>query len=220
MIEAVVLDLDGLIIDSEPLWKESEKIVFKKVGINLTTEMCMQTTGLDTTDVVKYWHRKFPWKNTTFEEVKNDIENTIGELIIDKGKPKKGLYEIIDFFEMKKIPLAVASSSVLNIIEVVLKKFDIIDRFKVIHSSEKEILGKPHPAVYITTANELGIDTAHCLAFEDSFYGLLSAKSARYKAVVVPDENEQDDPRLCFADLKLKSLEDFNEAHFNLLNAH
>jgi mannitol-1-/sugar-/sorbitol-6-/2-deoxyglucose-6-phosphatase len=220
MIEAVVLDLDGLIIDSEPLWKESEKMAFKKVGIELTTEMCMQTTGLDTNDVVKYWYRKFPWKKTTHIEVKKDIENKIGDLIMKKGVPKNGLHEIIAFFENKKLPLAVASSSVLSIIEVVLKKFDILGKFNVIHSSENEILGKPHPAVYISTAHKLGIDPAHCLAFEDSFYGLLSAKSARYKAVVVPDENEHDDPRLCFADLKLKSLAEFTETHFNLLNAH
>ena len=219
MIEAVVLDLDGLIIDSEPLWKESEKIAFKKVGIELTTEMCMETTGLDTTDVVKYWYRKFPWQNTPHEEVKDDIEQTIMNLILKKGQPKEGLHKIIDFFEKKDVPLAVASSSILSIIEVVLKKFAIKDKFTVIHSSEKELLGKPHPAVYITTANKLAIDPAHCLAFEDSFYGLLSAKSARYKAVAVPDENEYDDPRLCFADLKLKSLRDFNDAHFNLLNA-
>jgi sugar-phosphatase len=220
MIEAVVLDLDGLIIDSEPLWKESEIIAFKKVGVELTTEMCMQTTGLDTNDVVKYWHRYKPWTNKSLEEVKHDIESIIVDLIEQKGQLKEGVYDTIHFFKKKQLPLAVASSSIKNLIEVVLKKFDIIHEFEVIHSSENEVLGKPHPAVYISTAQKLRKDPSHCLAFEDSFYGLLAAKSARYKAVAIPDDEGYNDPRLSFADLKIKSLTDFTEAHFNFLNAH
>lgn len=219
MIEAVVLDLDGLIIDSEPLWKEAEKQAFKKVGIELTTKMCMQTTGLDTTDVVKHWYKYQPWTNVSHDEVKNDIESNITDLILEKGEPKDGLFGVIQFFRKKHIPLAVASSSIIKVIKVVLEKFNIMDLFEVIHSSENEVLGKPHPAVYITTAQKLGKDPSHCLAFEDSYYGLLSAKSARYQAVVVPDEEGDEDPRLCFADLKLKSLTSFTEEHFNFLNA-
>lgn len=219
MIKAVVLDLDGLIIDSEPLWKEAEQKAFKEVDIELTTEMCSQTTGLDTSDVVKYWYGKSPWNNKSHNEVKEDIETSIMDLILEKGEAKKGLYEVIDFFTNKNIPLAVASSSIRSVINVVLKKLDITHHFQVIHSSENEILGKPHPAVYISTAKKMNVDPSECLAFEDSFYGLLSAKSARYIAVAVPEHDEYNDPKFGFADLKLKSLDDFTADHFNLLNA-
>ncbi len=218
MIRAIVLDLDGLIIDSEPLWKEAEIAAFKEVDINLTTEMCSQTTGLDTNDVVNYWYNYQPWDTLSHNELKALIEKNLIELVRQEGKAMPGVYEIIKFAKEKQLKLAVASSSVTEIIHEVLKKLDIISEFDIIYSSEHEERGKPNPAVYLTTAEKLGFQPSECLAFEDSFFGLLAAKSARYKAVVVPEEKEYDNPRLGFADLKLKSLVEFSELHFNLLS--
>lgn len=218
MIKAIILDLDGLIIDSEPLWKKAEMAAFKKVGINLNTEMCSQTTGLDTNDVVKHWYDYQPWDTLSFEEVKNLIEKNFIDLVHKEGKAMPGLHSVINLAKNKNLPLAVASSSVTEIIYAVLNQLKIFDAFDVIHSSEHEKLGKPNPAVYLKTAEELNIHSTECLAFEDSFFGLLAAKSARCKAVVVPEKEEFDNPKFSFADLKLKSLIEFSEDHFNLLS--
>lgn len=61
MIEAVIFDLDGLLIDSEPLWQEAEILVFKQVNLLLTSELCRQTQGLRIDEVVDYWYRQYPW---------------------------------------------------------------------------------------------------------------------------------------------------------------
>ena len=218
MIKAIILDLDGLIIDSEPLWKEAEKAAFKRVGLDLTTKMCSQTTGLDTNDVVKYWYNYQPWDTLSFDEMKSLIESNLVDLVRRDGKAMPGVNSVIKFAKNKNLPLAVASSSVTEIIHAVLKQLDIFEEFEVIYSSEREKQGKPNPAVYLTTAEKLNVSPTECLAFEDSFFGLLAAKSARCKAVIVPGKEEFDNPKLGFADLKLKSLIEFSEDHFKLLS--
>ena len=133
MIQGVVFDLDGVIIDSEPLWKIAEKKVFKTVGIELTTDMCRQTTGLDNISTVRYWNAYRPWKNKKLEQVASEISDEIKSLILQFGKPKKGVTKIIGLFSDLCIPLAVASSSDMKIIDAALEKIKLRDKFAAIH---------------------------------------------------------------------------------------
>jgi len=73
MIESVIFDMDGLLIDSEPLWQEAEIELFKSVGIELTPDLCRQTTGLGINDAIKYWYEKYPWQDVDIEELKSEI---------------------------------------------------------------------------------------------------------------------------------------------------
>jgi beta-phosphoglucomutase-like phosphatase (HAD superfamily) len=218
MIKGVVFDLDGVIIDSEPLWKIAEKKVFKTVGIKLTTDMCRQTTGLDNISTVRYWNAFRPWKNKTPEQVASEISDEIKSLILQHGKPKTGVTKIIGLFSDLNIPLAVASSSDMKIINAALEKIKLRDKFAAIHSSEFEKFGKPHPAVYISAARLLHVMPEHCLAFEDSFFGALAAKSARMKVVAVLEGKDYTGSRFDFTDLKIKSLDSFGAHEFKILN--
>jgi sugar-phosphatase len=118
------------------------------------------------------------------------------------------------------IKMALASSSPMMLIDTFLEKFEIQSFFKVKHSAEFEEYGKPHPGVYITTAKKLGVHPSLCLAFEDSFNGLLAAKSAMMKAVVVPDSGHFPEERFAIADLKIRSLEEFGEKEFMKINGN
>ena len=89
MKNAVIFDMDGLLIDSEPLWKEAEIEVFKTVGIDLTEQSCEQTVGLRIDEVVKLWHSRHPWQNKTINEVTQQINNCMIRLIKEKGVAKK-----------------------------------------------------------------------------------------------------------------------------------
>lgn len=218
MIKGVVFDLDGVIIDSEPLWKIAEKKVFKTVGIELTTDMCRQTTGLDNMSTVRYWHAFRPWNNKTPEQVASEISDEIKSLILQLGKPKKGVMKIIELFSNLNIPLAVASSSDMKIIDAALEKIKLRDKFAAIHSSEFEEFGKPHPAVYISAARLLQVKPENCLAFEDSFFGALAAKSAMMKVVAVLERKDFTGSRFDFTDLKIKSLDSFGMHEFEVLN--
>lgn len=218
MVKAVILDMDGLLIDSEPLWEEAELIVFSKLDVPLVAEMTKQTMGLRVDEVVQYWFTRYPWKDITQKEVEAQIVNKVIELVIKKGNSRKGVNEFIAIFKRKGLPLAIASSSNTDIINAVIGKLGISKDIDIIHSAEHEPYGKPHPAVYITAAEKLGILPQYCLAFEDSPNGVLAAKAARMKCVAVPDEKLKKDKRFYIADKVINSLLEFTEEDLNDLS--
>ncbi len=220
MIKAVLFDMDGLLIDSEPIWQEVETKVFSTVGINLTEEMCKETMGFRLDEMVAHWYNFKPWSNSknAIKEIESNILDELVKKILCDAKPMPGVLESIRFFEEKNIPMAIASSSPLMVIEAVVKRFNLNEKFQLLHSAESEKYGKPHPAVYINTAHKLNVLPQESLAFEDSFNGLLSAKSARMKTVAIPDKKEFNNERFSIADFKLKSLLNFKEEHWNALN--
>ena len=146
MIDTVIFDMDGLLIDSEPLWGQAMREVFASVGVELSMELASHTTGLRTAEVVDYWHNYFKWKGKSTEQVTNEIIDSVTDKIIKKGKPMKGLDYILDFFEKRKFKMGLASSSPLRLIDAATTHFGIKDRFQVISSAEFESHGKPHPA--------------------------------------------------------------------------
>jgi sugar-phosphatase len=88
-----------------------------------------------------------------------------------------------------------------------LHRLGIVDDVTTWHSAEFEPYGKPHPAVYLTTAAKLGVDPVDCLAVEDSFNGAIAAKAARMRVVVIPEAPHRDSPRWGFCDARLDSLD-------------
>ncbi len=219
MIKSVIFDFDGIIIDSEPLWMEAEIKVFKSVGVHLNTELCRQTTGLNTVDSIQHWFDAYPWKNKSKFMLYKEIMETILELIVEKAELMEGFLDVMQLMTDKNLPLAVASASPLRLISAALKKFDLAEYFKIINCGDHEDIGKPHPALYLGAARKLGVEPVHCLAFEDSFNGAISAKSARMKLVAVPDAHDFASTRFDFADLKIASLKDFTNDQFERINS-
>lgn len=209
MIKAVILDMDGLLIDSEPIWEEAEVAVFSKVGVPLTLSMTRQTMGLRVDEVVEHWFKRYPWTGTEKETVQMEIIQEVIKLIKEKGVAKPGVRELISQVKKENLPLAVASSSFTEIINAALEKLDIKNQIDLIYSAEFEPKGKPHPGVYLTTAKKLNVLPQYCLAFEDSPNGLAAAKAANMKCIAVPDEKVIGDKRFSIADRILNSLLDF-----------
>jgi mannitol-1-/sugar-/sorbitol-6-/2-deoxyglucose-6-phosphatase len=218
MIEAVIFDMDGVLIDSEPLWKKAEQKIFKTVGIELNDELCRKTTGLDNSSTVNFWYSQKPWTTKSIAEVADEISAEVLSLFLSDNFIKQGVENLIGFFVSKKLPLAVASSSEMKFINTVLEKLKLKDKFAAVYSSEYEDYGKPHPGVYISTARRLDKKPENCLAFEDSFYGALAAKAARMRVVSVLDEKDFVNTKFDFTDLKIKSFNDFTEKEFDFLS--
>lgn len=211
MLTTVIFDMDGLLIDSEPLWGEAMKEVFDGMDIHLTPQHYAQTTGLRTSEVVDHWYHVFKWKSKSALEVTDEILDNVTDKILKQGVAMKGLKYILEFFKEKEFKMGLASSSPMKLIQKILTQLDIRSYFDAIHSAEHEDYGKPHPAVYLACAAELDSLPIECLVFEDSVNGLIAAKAARMKVVVVPEVHRRDDPRYVLADLKLDSLDEFGE---------
>ncbi len=219
MINAVIFDFDGIIIESEPLWIEAEIKVFETIGITLTPELCRQTTGLNTQDSIQYWYNIHHWTGKSKFQIYKEIMEAMQILILEQVDLKEGFLDVLQFFVDKKMPMAVASASPLKLITTALKKFHLFEYFNIINSGENEETGKPHPALYLGAARKLGVDPVNCLAFEDSFNGAISAKAARMKLIAVPEKHDFDTTRFDFADLKIASLKDFKPKDFEHLNS-
>jgi sugar-phosphatase len=218
MIEAVIFDMDGVLLDSEPYWQEAEIEVFASVGINLSREQCIETTGLPVNDVVLYRYKQKPWTHKSLEQISDEILTGVELRVGKQAVLLDGVLDLLEFLKNRRISAALASSSSMRLINTVLKKFSLENTFRVVHSAEREEYGKPHPAVFLTTAAYLKITPAHCLVIEDSFNGLLAAKSARMKTIVVPMAEQWSETRFDIADLKLRSLKDFSEVEWIRIN--
>jgi len=210
-IHAVIFDLDGLLIDSEPFWRQAEIEVFGSLGLELSESDVRQTMGLRIDDAVLHWWIRSPWEGMTVIEVERAVTARVAELIDGSGEPMPGAVESLALCARLHLPVAVCSGSYAVVIEAALRRLGIESDVAVWHSAEWEPLGKPHPGSYLSTASKLGIDPTACLAVEDSFNGAVSAKAARMRVVVVPEPDAFDSPRWGFCDAKLSSLTAFDE---------
>ena len=209
---ALIFDMDGVLIDSEPLWRRAEIEIFGDVGLRLTHRDCMKTTGLRIDEAVGYWFARVPWTGRSCEEVARRIVDRVALLIGKEGKPLPGVHRSIDMARARGWRLGLASSSSPFLIETVLGTFGLQDAFEATHSAEAETFGKPHPAVYLSTAATMDIDPSHCVAIEDSVNGVVSAIAARMRCIAIPAPESREDPRFAIATRRLASLEMLGEA--------
>jgi mannitol-1-/sugar-/sorbitol-6-/2-deoxyglucose-6-phosphatase len=208
-IEAVVFDMDGVLVDSEPIWRAVEREVFAGVGIEVTDEDLMATMGVRVGDVVERWHQRSPWDEPSREEVARSIVDGVAQAIEREGALNQEAIRAIDYVEGLGLQLALASSSPMRLIRSVLSLGGLVDRFEVVRSAEDEDRGKPDPAVYLSTARELGVLPERCLAVEDSINGVRSAKEAGMVCVAVPVSGVVDGFE--GADLVLGSIAEFDD---------
>ena len=202
--------MDGVLIDSEPLWKIAEIEAFAKVGLDTKETDFEESVGLRIDEVVKLWHQKVKWTNKTVQEVEDDIVDILIREIKAQGKELPGVTPLLKNLKAKGYKIGLATSSYQRIIDAVLLKLNIAEYFDVCHSAEHEIHGKPHPSVFMTTANKLGVNHTDCLVFEDSLNGVISAKAARMKVIAVPEHSNTYNPKLVVADKIINSLADFD----------
>lgn len=217
VLNTVIFDMDGLLIDSEPIWNEAAEEVFNYYGKKLTPEEYATTTGLRTNEFVAWWLRDYKFDHTELEKAGKKIVDLVNEKVRQKGKMLPGVHHIINFFHQRNFKIGLATSSPLSLVSTVVSLLGIEPYLQVSTSAEFLPYGKPHPQVYLDCAKQLNASPLECLCFEDSINGMIAAKAARMKCVVVPEHSVQKSDMWALADLKLSSLQNFNELHFNLL---
>ena len=199
--DGILFDMDGVLIDSEPFWRQAEVEVFATVGVHLTLEQCAETMGLRIDEVVSY--RAPEHDQAALAEA---IVSRVEELVRAHGVPLAGAREVLEAIRQRAIPCGLATSSSYRLLEATLGALDLRDYFSVVHSAQDEVYGKPHPAVYLSAAEKLGIAAPRLLAIEDSVNGVISGKAARMTVVAIPEAPYREDPRFAIADYRFDSL--------------
>lgn len=205
-IQAVIFDMDGVLIDSEPLWQRIEYDVLSALGVPVTIETIQQTTGLRIDQCVDYWYHKAPWPKYDNANVSQMIIDNVANEILISGEAMQGVNEAINYCQALGLKIGLATSSPTTIIDAVLTKLELREQFMAIESAEKLRYGKPHPEVYLNCAKALGVDPRYCLAIEDSFNGLIAARAANMQTVAIPAIEQRDEAKWVIAHHKAQSL--------------
>ncbi len=208
-IKAVIFDMDGVIIDSEPLWRKAMIQSFNEIGIPFTDEECRITTGMRFIEVAEYWFAKHDVKTISVKEFDDLVINRLCELIETEGKLMPGVKTTLEYLKAHNYKVAIGTSSNVQLMNTVIKTLQIASYFNAVCSAQFLQYGKPHPEVFLNCANELQVQATECLVIEDSLNGIIAAKASQMKVLAVPDDENKNNPKFIIADYTLNSLEDF-----------
>lgn len=207
--------MDGLLIDSEPLWKEAAGALFLTYGKQLTAQQYAGTTGLRTKEFLAHWFTHFNLPEAEIAVAEKKIVEQVITLVRQKARPMPGVQHIFNFFLERNFKIGLASSSPVELIDLVIELLGIKPYLQAVTSAAELAYGKPHPEVYLNCAQQLGAAPAECTCFEDSFNGMIAAKAAKMKCVIVPSLQDAKNPVWEAADLKISTLINFNELLLN-----
>ena len=207
-IRAALVDMDGFLLDSEPLWDRGEHEVLSELGVDFTRRHELpDTRGLRIDLVVDLWFGQQPWTGPDRATVVERIISRVISLVEETRPLLPGVREAVALCKAQGLKVGLASASPLYMLEKVLTMFDLRDQFDALASADKLDYSKPHPQVYLNCAAQLGVSPLNCVALEDSVNGMIASKAARMRSIVVPAAESQLDPRFSLADIKLSSLE-------------
>ena len=207
-IKAVIFDMDGVLIDSEPLWRKAMIEGFASIGVLITEEDCKKTTGNRLKEVVEYWFEKLDILDFLPTEIEHRIINTLVKLINKEGKAISGVIEVINFCNNKNIKIGLATSSSNQLMEAVLEKLKLKNTFKCSISAENMKYGKPHPEVFLICASQLQISPLECIVIEDSINGVIAAKAAFMRVIALPEQENINNHKFSIADYKLNNMQE------------
>ncbi|WP_318309244.1 HAD family hydrolase [Flagellimonas crocea] len=176
--KAVIFDMDGVLVESEEIWKQAEYEVFSSFGATVTEEDSRRTRSMTTKEVTEFWYQKFPWKETPLSEVEEMVVRRVMELILSKDSATLGIGAFIKNLKTRNYKIGLATNAPEKIIPVVLKKTGTKNLFDGISSADFEENGKPHPAIYLNMARKLKVRPHECAVIEDSETGMEAAKKA------------------------------------------
>lgn len=185
MIKAIIFDFDGLIVDTESVWFEAYKEVLLQYEVELTLQKFSEVIG--TTDEVLY---EYINSNAKVPIDREKIEQLVKEIVKQKLFKPVLRENVEDYLKSAKnagLLIGLASSSSREWVESFLKKLNIFDYFSVIKTSEDVSKVKPDPELYLKAIEELGVEVNEAIAFEDSLNGLIAARKAGLKCVIVPN---------------------------------
>ena len=216
-LNTVIFDMDGLLVDSEPLWQEAAEEVFGLYNFKITHEEYETSTGLRTKEFVEHWFRMYGKNMNDCQKAEDQIIEVVTDKIAKKGRILPGVQYIFQFFHNNQFKIGIASSSPRPLIDLVIQMTDLEPFVQAVASAQDLPYGKPHPQVYLDCAKLLGSMPEECICFEDSFNGMIAAKAAKMKCVVVPAPHQAGSKKWGAADLQLSSLQNFGKILFDSL---
>lgn len=187
-VRAVAFDLDGLLIDSEPLFAEAARVLLARRGRDLKMDVWRALMGTPANQAIVVF-REGHGLSETHEELAAEYRTAL-IAVLDAGPVPilPGALELLERLEQSGLPRCIATSSSAEYVKRVLKPHDILAQFGFVLTCDDVRHGKPHPEVYEKAAARFGVRPEEMLVLEDSVNGLKAAKAAGARCVVVPHD--------------------------------
>ncbi|PJG82480.1 hexitol phosphatase HxpB [Caviibacterium pharyngocola] len=205
MKKAFIFDMDGLLINSEPLWQATGIEVLNAHAIPVTLENMLQWTGSPVPVIVEKACALYQIKADQAVISEQFLAKAIDNII--KAKPiMPFVRETLNLLKAKGYRMAIASASPRYMLDAIVQSLDIADFFDVISSAHELEYNKPHPQVYLNACQQLGLKPKECVGVEDSKVGMTAVKSALMTCIVVPHSDVAHHGYWQLADYQLNHL--------------
>ena len=207
MIEAVVFDLDGVVIQTEEVWDEVREAFVRERGGRYDAEAQRAMMGMSSLEWSRFIHDELGVRDDP-GEISSEVVRRMEARYRERLPLIDGAVDAVKRLGARW-PLGVASSSNRPLIDAVLELSGLASSFRATVSSEEVAHGKPAPDVYLEAARRLGVPAARCAAIEDSHSGIRSAKAAGMVVAAIPNPSfPPDEEALAAADVVLPSIGD------------
>lgn len=216
MIKLVVFDLDGVLLDSESLYKEVNMQLFSDLGVHITDEEYNSFIGISGDKMWGYIKEKGRLTQSIPDLRAMERERKFDGLSEINLVANAGLFELLDHIKFQHIPACIASSGLMKNIKLILSKLEVEHFFSHIVSGEMPKNGKPAPDIFLLAASNYNIEPENCLVIEDSRNGTLAAKAAGMTCIGYINEGSGNQ-NLTKADMVIDSLVD--PKLFNLISS-
>lgn len=211
MIEAVIFDMDGVIVDSEHVWNEARETLARERGGRWHDRAQSDMMGMSSLEWSRYMHDVIGLVEPP-EEISADVVRRLQAIYRAELPLIDGALDAVRRIA-DRWPLGLASSSNRELIDLVLDLAGLVPYFEASVSSEEVARGKPSPDVYLEAARRLGVDAARCAAIEDSTSGIKSAKGAGMHVIAIPNPRyPPGDEALAEADVTLRTIGELSAA--------
>ena len=185
-VEAVIFDMDGLLLDTESVYRAAMVASAVAMGYDFPDDFCKSMVGTAEAEIHFMLQQRFG-ADFPIAGLFKACELEMGRRL-EAGVPvKAGAAELIEELAARKLPMAVATSTVRRIAEHHLKRAGLLDHFAAVCTREDVTRGKPHPDLFLAAAGKLGARVERCLVLEDSYPGVRAAHASGAMAIMVPD---------------------------------
>jgi HAD superfamily hydrolase (TIGR01509 family) len=185
-VEAVIFDMDGLLLDTESVYRSAMVAAAFDMGYDFPDDFCQSMVGTAEAEIHLILQRRFG-EDFPIAGLFKACELEMARRL-EPGVPvKTGAAELVDELAARKLPMAVATSTVRRIAEHHLARAGLLDRFAAVCTREDVTRGKPHPDIFLAAAGELGVRPERCIVLEDSYPGVRAAHAAGAMPIMVPD---------------------------------
>ena len=187
IFKAIILDMDGTLVNTETLWKDAERALLASHERTYDTVIHADFLGLAVNDFIPAIQQAYDLAHVDATQLEQELEDRVRDLLSTQTKAQAGTVELIQYIVDNEIPCAIASNSSHPIIEATLQSQDWADALDKRYSADDVPHAKPAPDLYLHAAQKLNISPAECVAVEDSLNGVKAAVSAGMTCLAVPD---------------------------------